>query len=406
MTVLQNFRTLDKPLTLDLEQFTSTYKNRASPSTPKPGAITPTQINEEIEKLVQMTLELGKTEEVKTNYAIRDNTMVNLPDVMMSQLTKGDIDPLYKHESIEYPIETHAGVYTESFFESFIGKTNLRPIPGSKRGHEFASRPSSDFYMIGGKVESNGDGTGTAHFMMYIPPMGDPESNEAFRRDCKANMVNFSLVTLPEYYTEMVEGNEITKFTRSVGYERNDAVEWGAGAMAQVVNQGTPIAPTVVQDVNALETIAELYNAKLFKMEDLLEKIGGFSLRTNQDIENEATLKLLNGRRLQDVLEENAKAQEILLEGKILEQVGTKEINVGGEVKPNPCFVYIKQKCKYEPVEDVIKGLEADDCWKVICKSLADMNSDVNLIKVGGTEANSHADDGIKDSKKALTFIK
>jgi hypothetical protein len=47
-------------------------------------------------------------------------------------------------------------------------------------------------------------------------------------------------VTWPEFTVEKDEdGNEVTYFTASKGYERNDAVEYGAGAMRQTVNSLT-----------------------------------------------------------------------------------------------------------------------------------------------------------------------
>jgi len=54
-------------------------------------------------------------------------------------------------------------------------------------------------------------------------------------------MVHFSLVTRPEFNVKIEDdgaGNKvpIQHFTASLGYERNDAMEYGAGAMAQVVN--------------------------------------------------------------------------------------------------------------------------------------------------------------------------
>lgn len=163
-----------------------------------------------------------------------------LPNEKYKTLIDGDKEPFFKIESIEYPVKGNGGIYTEQFFESFLSVMNDRPIPGSKRGHTFESRPASDLYTVGGKIDKNGDGTGTVHMRVYIPRDGDSDSNTGLIRDAKSNIVHFSLVTWPEYSVKKDEdGNEEIYFTASKGYERNDAVEYGAGAMKQTVNSFT-----------------------------------------------------------------------------------------------------------------------------------------------------------------------
>lgn len=179
------------------------------------------------------------------NYKQSSNT--NIPAVtdipignkkILDELTSGDPSPMFKSEAIDFPVIGTGGVYEKSFFKSFINVCKERPIPGSKRGHENTSRPSNDFYMVGGQLIENADGkSGTAVFLMYIPPFGDTTDNTGFKRDAKAGLVNFSLVSAPEYNIKKDEdGVERRHFTKTNGYERNDAVEYGAGAMAQVVN--------------------------------------------------------------------------------------------------------------------------------------------------------------------------
>jgi hypothetical protein len=166
-----------------------------------------------------------------------DSVPTLIPEAALNALISGDDDPFYKVESIEYPIEGTGGIYTEKFFESFASVMNERPIPGTKRGHTFDSRPASDLYTIGARLDKNGDGTGKIHFKIYIPKNGDSDSNAGLIRDAKANIVHFSLVTWPEMDLQKdAKGNIITYFTGSQGYERNDAVEHGAGAMKQTVN--------------------------------------------------------------------------------------------------------------------------------------------------------------------------
>lgn len=148
-----------------------------------------------------------------------------------------DKSPFYKTEAIDFPAVGNGGIYTKQFFKSFINGLKNRPYPGSKRGHEYQSRPNTDFYTVGGMIEENADGkTGTAYLKMYIPPRLDSD-NYGFMNDCMAGIVHFSLVSAPEFQTKKDDSGAETKhFTASKGYERNDAVEYGAGAMAQVVN--------------------------------------------------------------------------------------------------------------------------------------------------------------------------
>lgn len=166
-----------------------------------------------------------------------DSVPTLVPKDKMTPILAGDTEPFYKVESIAYPVKGTGGIYLESFFESFVSIMNDRPIPGSKRGHSYESRPTSDLYTVGGKLDRNGDGSGTVHMKVYIPKEGDSDSNVGLIRDAKANIVHFSLVTWPEFtVTRDEDDNEIRQFTASKGYERNDAVEYGAGAMGQEVN--------------------------------------------------------------------------------------------------------------------------------------------------------------------------
>ena len=165
-----------------------------------------------------------------------------VPKASMDALTNGDAEPFFKIEAIDFPAKGSGGVYDGSFFKSFINVTKERPIPGSKRGHEWVSRGNSDFYTVGGRIDSLDNGkTGTAFLKVYIPPKGDSTENTGLIRDAKAGMVHFSLVTRPDYNVksekdEMGNPIQVRHFTASVGAERNDAMEYGAGAMTQIVN--------------------------------------------------------------------------------------------------------------------------------------------------------------------------
>ena len=174
------------------------------------------------------------------NAKIDPDTIDNLvPESALKEFQNGDENPYYKVQKIEYPIVANGITYLESFFESYISKLNERPIPGSKSGHEpyWGVRPNTDFIMVGGKIESKKNGKGYAYFKNYIPKNGAESSNETFIKEAKSDMVHFSLVTRPEYHiTEDKDGNEVVNAISSLGAERNDAVEWGEGAMQQQTN--------------------------------------------------------------------------------------------------------------------------------------------------------------------------
>ncbi len=180
------------------------------------------------------------------NYAYTKATMPAAKDIptlvsssIMDALQDGESDPYFKVEAIEYPAKGSGGIYEREFFESFLNVARERPIPGSKRGHEWLSRGSSDFYTVGGKLEPNADGlSGTAFLKIFIPKNGDTTDNAGFIRDAKAGIVHFSLVSNPDWNVKIDPETREEKrhFTASKGYERNDAVEYGSGAMKQVVN--------------------------------------------------------------------------------------------------------------------------------------------------------------------------
>lgn len=161
-----------------------------------------------------------------------------VPEAVMKELQTGDTAPYYRVESIEYPAEGDnpvgykPAIYGEAFFESFLQVMNDRPIPGSKRGHEFASRPKSDFYTVGGKLDKKNDGAGIAHFKLYIPPDGDETSNAGFIRDNRAGIVEFSIEAAVEYSVNQ-DSQDVT-ILATKGAERNDAVP--VGKMEQTVN--------------------------------------------------------------------------------------------------------------------------------------------------------------------------
>ncbi len=170
-------------------------------------------------------------------------TMISASDE--KNIMEDDKDPFYKVQRMEYPAIGNRIEYTESFFESFLSKLKIAPIPGSKAGHGSyfsGERPETDFYLVGGKLEKNGNGTGVVYFKNYIPKEGATSSNKRFITENKSNMIHFSLVTHTKLITETdpETGENRQTAIESVRGERNDAVERDMGAMKQETNAGKP----------------------------------------------------------------------------------------------------------------------------------------------------------------------
>jgi hypothetical protein len=126
-------------------------------------------------------------------------------------------------EHLVAPVEGDGGIYTPEFFESFLGKTAQKPIPGDKLGHR--ALPVSDFYTIGGQVDRQGD-VADVYLKILIPATGyNGESNEGLVRDVKARVAQFSIMT----DAETVHAPDGKCYIReSLGNERNDRVTEGA----------------------------------------------------------------------------------------------------------------------------------------------------------------------------------
>jgi len=152
---------------------------------------------------------------------------------------KDDENPYFKIQAINYPITANGINYQESFFEEFISKLKNHPIPGDKFGHEmqWGKRPTTDFILIGARIDKKNNGKGTVYLKNYIPPVGESGDNAIFIRENKSNMIHYSLVsyTKDEILNDK-NGKTIINVVGSVKGERNDAVEIGLGAMDQKTN--------------------------------------------------------------------------------------------------------------------------------------------------------------------------
>jgi len=162
-----------------------------------------------------------------------DDIPTLIPSGALKEIQKNDPDPYYVIETIkDITKPANRVIFTEKFWNGYLKEIEYRPIPGSKYGHEISnySRAKTDLYCIGGKIDGK-----KVHLKNYIPPMGDSSDNTRFIQDCRVGIVHFSIVayTKDEYNEET---GEITAVEFSHG-ARNDAVEYGTGAMRQKVNK-------------------------------------------------------------------------------------------------------------------------------------------------------------------------
>jgi hypothetical protein len=190
----------------------------------------------------------------------------------MQALLKNEESPLYVVEAVDFPVKGSGGTYTKQFFESFLSRMKAHPFGGNKLGHSYPDR--DDFFTVGGKIEENGKDAGTVYFKVFVPSMGFETTNSGFIRNVNAKNVHFSLVTQPEY--ELKKNDETGEmeryFTASIGMERNDAVPYEGGAMAQRVNSRSDyeqakdlIRNGQVNYTDSLEGDEFIHNGKVYR---------------------------------------------------------------------------------------------------------------------------------------------
>lgn len=335
-----------------------------------------------------------------------DEVPTLLPSKHLKEIQKGDKDPYYKIQAIKYPIKANGWNYLESFFKSFIGKLNVRPIPGSKSGHEtsWGARPTTDLYLVGAKMESNGDGGGTVYLKNYIPPMGDNDiSNDRFIQDNKTNIVEYSLVSYTEdAIIEDEQGNRIYNVVGSRFGERNDAVEYANGAMEQRTNSAD------AEDINNS-------GEKSMNKDEVLKTLK--TLKTNGQI----TLKeIAVAMELEDQMVTEAhvnavdtvkKLNELIPDGDVIATVKTlkatnEESETGAiEAKMNAAFGAVAEDGQPENLRrtlanDLIGAVKANE----IDAKIEEVKANSVMIKLAGESADvtskTNAIDENKDAKK------
>jgi len=308
-------------------------------------------------------------------------TLVN-GDVL-AEWQAGDKEPYYKLQKIEYPIKANGINYTETFFESFLKKLSERPIPGSKNGHSifWGERPATDFILVGGMLEKNADGTGAVYFKNYIPPVGEGGSNEIFIRENKSDMVHYSLVTYPrEEKVSNADGSTSYFAVESLFGERNDAVEYGTGAMKQVTNKGEVLTEDdeIGDEAMNKEELVKAVNALLVSGEVTLKDLGqtaaidAIKLKNSlADIGVDDPVKEINTLR-----EQVKKDVEAVRNARLTELFGA-----AGD--KNLIRAYVEGRTENKTGEDfekVLNGIKDDPIAKALVGEAADPNSDANEI--------------------------
>jgi hypothetical protein len=352
-----------------------------------------------------------------------DDVPVLISKKHLKEWQKNDKDPYYKVQEIDYPILANGLNYTESFFESFISKLKERPIPGSKAGHSifWGERPNTDFVMIGGLVKSNGDKTGKVFFKNYIPPEGESGSNENFIRENKSDMVHYSLVTYPRYeVTEDEDGNEVLNAIESLKGERNDAVEYGLGAMQQKTNKADLNAEENQQEdkkpnkeKNLNEELLELLReqkANAINLSEIAEALGKTDELVTDD--HREALKVFNKLKELNITDPVAYIKDLEAKREAdAESVRNAELDTafGSKSSKNLVREYAEEKTKgvyNEQLAEAIKELKEDPIALQLAKKQTDENNDLNLL--GRAERrNAKDDDGLnavgnKDSLKVV----
>lgn len=334
-----------------------------------------------------------------------DEVPTLIPAEKMNAWLKGDTEPYYKIQMIEYPIKANGLIYEESFFESYVSKLKNHPYPGSKNGHSvfWGERSKTDFILVGGKLEKNGDGSGKVYFKNYIPPKGESGSNETFILENKSNMVHYSLVTFPKEIREITsEGEVIHRVVESVKGERNDAVDYGTGAMKQVTNKSDLVQVDNIEN-NEGEIMEKVDKADLFKrlnnlltngeiaLSEVVDTLGLKEKLVNKDHEN--ALILMNSlkdagiedpvKEIADLKAQISKTDSLVKNAKLSEVFGPSKVEDGKET--NLVLKYASEKltnAKGEDFEKAVNSLKEDPVLIALQSQAADPTSELNFIGV------------------------
>ena len=307
-------------------------------------------------------------------------------------------DPYFKIQEIEYPVLANGYNYTESFFKSFIKVLKDRPIPGSRDGHDtgWGARGVTDLLVVGGKIQSNKDGTGKAYLKNYILPVGGSGDNTVFIKENKTNMVEYSLVSYTEdepIYDDA--GNYLrTDVIKSLGHERNDAVGFGEGAMDQKTNTQQGKENIGEKRMDKKDILAALLVLKTNNGTDLPEIAKTLGLESLLITEQQKTnlakhnsiVKLCGDTDPVEFIEgfmkerkENAASVRSAL---IDKEFGPAEF--ADTKKANSARVYAEKILgTAELTEEKLNEIKEDAIYKKLAAERQDITSDANLLGMG-----------------------
>lgn len=324
------------------------------------------------------------------------------PKEALAEFMKGDETPYFKLQRIDYPIKANGFTYTESFFQSFLKNLKDAPFPGAKDGHEmqWGKRGNTDFILVGGLLESKGDGKGSVYLKNYIPPMGALSSNETFIKENKAGMVHFSLVSyVKEERIETKDGYEVN-IVESLYGERNDAVDRGTGAMQQVTNAAVGGdekdntqrgKKTMKQEL--MEMLANFKSEKVTLQEIAKVMNAEDQLVTDEHVQALAVVNSLKKLEVTDPVKVITELRETVAKNaKAVKSAALdKAFGSDSDDNPNPLRQYAEEKLSNATYDDLMAGIE-DVKKSPIAQKLAGDMTDV-VKNVGAKEPKGQSAD-------------
>jgi hypothetical protein len=233
------------------------------------------------------------SEQKKVNFRMDNDSPVLLtadqiptlvPDNKLKEWMDGDDNPYYKIQEIKVPQKANGYYFGVDFWKSYLKKLETNLIPGSKNGHEtsWGKRPPTDLLLVGGLLEMDSETEGRVYLKNYIPLTGDSGDNSIFIKENKTNLVDYSIVSYTK--DEYREDEDEWWAMESLYGERNDAVDYGLGAMTQKTNsreaEKGDKAVNVEETVKALSTHMDNGN---ISVKDLLAKLNKSDLMVSEE---------------------------------------------------------------------------------------------------------------------------
>jgi hypothetical protein len=249
--------------------------------------------------------------EIRMQYASTPKTVVDL-DVINSiplskecqkafdKLSEGDEKPFQFIQELKigknYPA-TDGTVYTKEWAESYIAKANKKPIVGSAYGHEYpnSTRRENHLYLIGAKLQDDE----TVLLRHYVTNEMPKDEYNRLIKELKAGLLSTSVVSMNDYKIEKdKDGKTIWYATKSVGFERNDIVEWDQTGMVStqlaVSQKSNPVENKEGASIMELEEAISLVQKSIGTMGvvgsvELAKKLGFQSLLKTEEMEKKAS---------------------------------------------------------------------------------------------------------------------